>query len=157
MSEFYYFDVEHAVRVHDFIIEKTGGLPGTKNLGGLESLLEHIQNDDYYPSFEEKITHLVFSLIKHHLFNDGNKRSSLALGAYFLRLNGFEMRSVMFIHKMENIAVWVAENVISKDFLNKLITSIIHHDDYPQELKEELFITIVAGLTQNGSLNVEQR
>ena len=35
--------------VHDWIIEHSGGLPGTKGLGQLESIVEHIQNDLYYP------------------------------------------------------------------------------------------------------------
>ncbi len=46
--KFFYFDVAHAVREHDWIIEHTGGMAGTKDIGQLESPLEHIQNDWYY-------------------------------------------------------------------------------------------------------------
>ena len=42
------------------------------------------------PTYTEKLTHLVFSINKFHAFNDGNKRSSLSLGAYFLELNGYD-------------------------------------------------------------------
>ncbi|MBJ2869426.1 type II toxin-antitoxin system death-on-curing family toxin, partial [Salmonella enterica subsp. enterica serovar Derby] len=87
---YFYFDVTYAVITHDWIIEESGGLKGTKDIGQLESPLEHIQNDWYYPEIEDKLTHLVFSINKNHAFNDGNKRSSLALGAYFLELNGFD-------------------------------------------------------------------
>ena len=81
---FFYFDVAHAIGVHDWIIEHSGGLAGTKDVGQLASPLEHIQNDCYYPELEDKLTHLVFSINKNHAFNDGNKRSSLVLGAYFV-------------------------------------------------------------------------
>ncbi len=133
-----YFDVDHAIREHDWIIEHSGGLPGVKDAGQIESLLEHIQNDLYYPSFEEKLTHLVFGVNKFHGFNDGNKRSSLVLGAYFLELNGYEYCVKDFVLAMENIVVWLAENKIEKELLQKLITSLIMDDEYSEELKLEL-------------------
>ncbi|CAH1525975.1 Death-on-curing protein [Vibrio owensii] len=131
----FYFDVEHAVITHDWIIDNSGGLSGTKNIGQLESVLEHIQNDLYYPSLEEKLTHLVFSINKFHAFNDGNKRSSLVLGAYFLELNGYDYCLKKFVLEMENIVVWVAENKIEKELLQEIITSIIMDDDYSEALK----------------------
>ena len=83
--EFRYFDSGHATYVHDEIILKSGGIGGILNLGILESSLEHIQNDLYYPDLEDKLTHLFFSINKNHSFQDGNKRSSIALSAYFFR------------------------------------------------------------------------
>jgi len=132
---FLYFDVAHAISVHDWIIERSGGLAGTKNRGQLESPLEHIQNDLYYPELEDKLTHLVYSINKHHAFNDGNKRSSLVLGAYFLKLNGFDCVVKRFIHEMENIVVWVADNVIDKTLLHQIICSILYEDDYSESVK----------------------
>lgn len=118
---FFYFDLHYAIATHDWIIENTGGMVGIKDKGQLESPLEHIQNDLYYPEIEDKLTHLVFSINKNHAFNDGNKRSSLALGAYFLELNGFDYVVKRFVYEMENIAVWVADNIISKDLLHKIM------------------------------------
>jgi len=132
---FLYFDVEHAISVHDWIIDHSGGLVGTKNRGQLESPLEHIQNDLYYPELEDKLTHLVYSINKHHAFNDGNKRSSLVLGAYFLELNGFDYVVKRFIHEMENIVVWVADNVIDKTLLHQIICSILYEEDYSESVK----------------------
>lgn len=102
---FLYFDVNHAIEVHDWIVLNSGGRPGIFNIGNLQSPLEHVQNDDYYPSIEEKLTFLVYSINKNHAFNDGNKRSSIALGAYLLELNGYGYVVPDFISKMENIAV----------------------------------------------------
>ena len=107
-----YFDQKHAVDIHDWIIENSGGLAGTKDLGALESILDHIQNDLYYPTFEDKLNHLVFAINKFHAFNDGNKRSSLTLGAYFLALNGYNYCVQKFVLEMENIVVWLADYVI---------------------------------------------
>lgn len=133
-----YFDAQHAIDVHDWIIEQTGGLAGLKDSGPLESVLAHIQNDDYYPTFYAKLTHLVFGINKFHTFHDGNKRSSLTLGAYFLTLNGYDYCVSQFVIQMENIVVALAEGKISKEFLQDLIISLIEEDDFSEELKLKL-------------------
>jgi death-on-curing protein len=46
-EEILYFDIQHAVEVHDWIIDNSGGFPGTREIGSLESVLDHIQNDMY--------------------------------------------------------------------------------------------------------------
>lgn len=81
---------------------------------------------------------MVFAINKFHSFNDGNKRSSLVLGAYFLELNGYDYCVQKFVLEMENIVVALAEGKISKELLLKLITSLIIDDDYPESLKLEL-------------------
>lgn len=137
-----YFDPQHAISQHDWIIENSGGLSGIKDAGQISSVLEHIQNDLFYPTFEEKLNHLVFAINKFHAFNDGNKRSSLVLGAYFLELNGYDYCVKKFVLEMENIVVWLAEGKVSKELLLKLITSLIMDDDYPETLKIELIDAI---------------
>lgn len=132
---FFYFTVEYAVKTHDKIIEISGGAHGIKDIGHLESILTHIQNDDYYPELEDKLTHLVFSVIKNHSFTDGNKRSSIALGAFFLELNGMDSILPKFITEMENFTVYVADNRIEKELLFEIISSIIYEDEFSDELK----------------------
>ena len=135
METYIYFDIEHAIRTHDFIIENSGGNSGIIEIGKVESVLEHIQNDLYYPEFEDKLTHLVFSVNKFHAFSDGNKRTSIALGAYLLEVNGIEYCIDKFIIEMENIAVYVADNKIDKELLHEIICSILTEDDFNEELK----------------------
>ena len=137
-----YFEVEYAVELHDWIIENTGGSSGIRDLGLLESPLQHIQNDLYYPSFHQKLTHLVFSVNKSHAFSDGNKRSSVALGSYFLKINGYGFLVERFTIEMENISVWVAEGKISKDLLGDLIESLIFEGDYSEALKLRYAIAV---------------
>lgn len=141
-TKFFYFDVHYAVEVHDWIIDNSGGLSGTRDLGLLESPLEHIRNDLYYPEFEDKLTHLVFSVNKSHAFLDGNKRSSIALGCYFLELNGYDYAVKKFVLEMENIAVWVAEGLISKELLAEIIKSLIYEDDYSEALKLQILLSV---------------
>ncbi|MBK7880977.1 MAG: type II toxin-antitoxin system death-on-curing family toxin [Saprospiraceae bacterium] len=132
---FAYFDTAHAIAVHDVIINQSGGILGILNINLLESVIELVQNDLYYPEIEHKITHLFFSINKNHSFQDGNKRASIALSAYFLEINNCSFRVERFIAEMENIAVDVADNRIDKDLLFEIINSIIYEEDYSEELK----------------------
>jgi death-on-curing protein len=135
MEEILYFDTTHAIAVHDDIINKSGGFQGIRDLGQLESILEHIRYDLYYPGFEEKLTHLFYAINKGHTFSDGNKRSSIALSSYFMEVNGYDFAVSKFIVEMENIAVDVADNRIEKELLAEIISSILYEDDYCDELK----------------------
>lgn len=130
-----YFDLEYAIKTHDMILAISGGMEGVIAEGRLESILQHVQNDDYYPEFEIKLTHLVYSVNKDHCFNDGNKRTSIALGAFFLELNGLDVFVTKFIREMENIAVAVADNLIDKDLLQEIIYSLINDEEYDEALK----------------------
>lgn len=61
MNGIIYIDLEQAKQIHQKTIQYSGG--GTYehfDLGRLESVLQNIQNDDYYPTFVEKLTHLFF-------------------------------------------------------------------------------------------------
>ncbi len=142
--ELFYFNIEYAVKIHDWIIENSGGLNGQREIVLLESALEHIQNDTYYPTFEKKLRHLAYAVNKFHPFNDGNKRSSLVLGAYFLELNGYGYCIDKFIQEMENIVVWLSEGKIDDELLLEIIISIINEDEFNEFIK--LRIIEVVGL-----------
>lgn len=81
--KFVYFDFDYALREHDYIIEHSGGFGGAKDLGQLHAALDFVKEDMYYPNLEDKVSYLFYSINKNHAFNDGNKRSSIALSAYF--------------------------------------------------------------------------
>lgn len=135
---FIYFNTELAIKAHDLIIEKSGGSEGTLHSNLIESCLEHLKNDDYYPNFEDKLTHLVFSLVKNHMFVDGNKRSAIYLSAFFLEINGFGYIVEEYIFRLENIVVYVADNKIDIDLLKDLLYSIVFELDYSEALKLRL-------------------
>ena len=135
MTVFNYFSTEYAIFVHDQIIINSGGILGIINNGLLESSIEHIKNDLYYPNIEDKLTHLFFSINKNHCFNDGNKRASIALSAYFLEINNCSFIIPRFIEQMENITVDVADNRIDKELLYEIIISLLYEEDYSESLK----------------------
>ncbi|WP_374400985.1 type II toxin-antitoxin system death-on-curing family toxin [Flavobacterium sp.] len=135
MTVFNYFSTEYAIFVHDQIIINSGGILGIINNGLLESSIEHIKNDLYYPNIEDKLTHLFFSINKNHCFNDGNKRASIALSAYFLEINNCSFIIPRFIEQMENITVDVADNRIDKELLHEIITSLLYQEDFSESLK----------------------
>lgn len=133
-----YLTLEVAYNEHQKIIDKTGGLSGIRN-ERLGSVLEHIQNDSYYPLFEDKLCHLVFSVAENHSFQDGNKRSSIILGSLFLKINGYSDEIISaFIQNMEAIVLMLVEKEICKDDLNGYIYFIINQEEMPEELSEPL-------------------
>jgi len=139
----FYIDIEQAKEIHRKTVEVSGGGDdGILDTGNLESVLEHIQNDDYYPSFEDKLTHLFFCANKFHCFSDGNKRIAIALGAYFLLMNGYVFIVSRFIGEMENISYHVASGAIDKDLLFEVICSVINEPEINEETKLKIVVAI---------------
>jgi len=139
-----YISREQAEITHLKTVELSGGgSTGVINIGYLDSVLEHIQNDDYYPTFEEKLTHLVWSINKNHCFSDGNKRLSITLGVQFLIINGYLFCISRFLRDMENISYHLAAGRIDKDLLERIIKSFLDGEsDFDEDLKFEIFTLI---------------
>jgi death-on-curing protein len=113
----------------------------------LDGVLNHIQNDDYYPSFDTKLTHLFFCACKFHCYEDGNKRIAITLCAQMLLLNGY-LRSVnAFIRDSENISYHVAAGTISKELLGEWMRAILNGQDDDESLKLKIYQAI-SGDTQ---------
>lgn len=139
-----YITKEQARQTHIKTIEYSGGGDYTiLNVGYLYSALEHIQNDDYYPTFEDKLLHLIWSINKNHAFSDGNKRLSITLGVQFLSQNGYLYCIKRFLHEMENISYHLASGHIDKDLLREIIHSFLENeDDFCEELKLKILLAI---------------
>ena len=133
--EYKYFEQEHAINIVAKMLEKTGDkiqIIKPENIGGP---LEFIKGDFYYPTFEEKVTHLFYSFNKNHCFLDGNKRASVVIASFFLEINGYDFIVSNFMKRIENFSIYVAEDKIDKEFLLEIITSLINEDDFSEELK----------------------
>ncbi|MEO8324544.1 MAG: Fic family protein [Nitrospirota bacterium] len=133
-----YLTLEQATDIHEKTVEVSGGGSlGHLEIGKLEAVLQHIQNDDYYPTFDAKLTHLFFCACKFHCFVDGNKRIAITLCAQMLLLNGY-LRSIQaFIRESENISYHVAAGNISKELLGEWIEAVLRglEDDEVLKLK----------------------
>ncbi|WHZ22295.1 MAG: death-on-curing family protein [Nitrospira sp.] len=138
-----YLTLDQAIQVHSKTVEVSGGgTLGQLDIGKLEAVLEHIQNDDYYPTFDAKLTHLFFCACKFHCFEDGNKRIAISLCAQMLLLNGY-LRSIDgFIQDSENISYHVAAESISKELLGEWIDAVLRGDEDDEELKLKIFTAI---------------
>ncbi len=139
---FIYIPADLAREIHQRTITYSGGGNYDElNIGYLFSVLDLIQNDDYYPSFGHKLTHLVWSINKNHAYSDGNKRLSITLGAQFLLLNGYMFCVPRFMLEMENISYHLAAGRINKELLFDLINSFLNgDDDFNEELKLRLLL-----------------
>jgi len=138
-----YLTLDQAIDIHSRTIEVSGGgMSGPLELGKLESVLEHIQNDLYYPTFEEKLTHLFFCACKFHCFQDGNKRIAITLCAQMLLLNGYLFCTSHFIKEAENISYHVAASNIDKDLLGHWVKAILNDNDDNESLKLQIFNAI---------------
>lgn len=141
-----YLTLEQAIEVHRKTVEVSGGgARGHLELGKLESVLEHIRNDDYYPTFEDKLTHLFFCACKFHCFQDGNKRIAITLCAQMLLLNGYLYCAGQFLREMENISYHVAAGNIGKELLSEIITAVINEETDSEPLKLQILEAIANG------------
>ena len=109
------------------VLAVSGGMPGVKDEGLIRSPVEFISEGQYYPTFADKLTHLVYSLIKNHGFNDGNKRTALAAGALLLMMNGYDSFVGYYFLMFEQVMVLVAENKITKEQLYELFVDIVEN------------------------------
>lgn len=90
-----YISIEEILVIHDYQIERFGGLEGITSLPLLESSINrpitNISGKDMYESVHAKAAVLAFSVIKNHPFIDGNKRTGLHSALTFLELNGYKV------------------------------------------------------------------
>jgi len=144
-----YLTMVQAIDVHRKTVEVSGGgAMGHLDLGTLEGVLTHIQNDDYYPTLEEKLTHLFFCACKFHCFQDGNKRIAITLCAQILLFNGYLHCTGRFLHDMENISYHVAAGTIDKALLGDLIAAVLSDDQDNEALKLRLLEAMLAAEPQ---------
>jgi death-on-curing protein len=104
-----YLSLAQVIRLHQRIIEETGGSNGLRDLGLLESAVAQPQQsfggEDLHPTLAGKATALGFSLINNHPFVDGNKRIGHASLEAMLMLNGFELEVSVDEAEAEILAV----------------------------------------------------
>mgnify|MGYP003585074473 CR=1 FL=1 len=138
-----YISFDEVVDTYGKMIKVSGGgFAGIKNEGGIRSILDFVQNDDYYPTFVDKLNYLVFRFCTGHFFHDGNKRIALTVGSLFLLRNGYVLLCRTFMAQLEAIIYHVAASHISQDLLHEIIGCLIDNTDYPESVKLELMIAM---------------
>ena len=145
MDGIIYLNIDQALAIHAKTIEYSGGgALGQLDIGRLDAVLQHIQNDDYYPTFIDKLTHLFFCTWQFPWFEDGNKRLAITLSAQFLLFNGYMAVARNFFVITENISYQVAAGRIKKELLHRIMTAIM---DGTYDIDEELKLDIVNAIS----------
>jgi len=113
------FSQEKVLLLHQLITEETGGDPGLRDFGLLDSALESayatFDGNDLYPTKEEKAARLGFALISNHAFVDGNKRIGMYIMLTFLEVNGLRARPTN--EEIVRVGLGVASGEIKYDEL----------------------------------------
>ena len=100
---------------------------------GLESIINNIyqtwNNEDVYPTIEEKAANFLYIIVKNHAFIDGNKRIAATLFIYFLQFyNLLYINNVPIIdnNTLASLTILIAEsNPKEKEIMVNLIMNII--------------------------------
>ena len=144
MAVINYISMASAQEIHRLtIMHSGGGVYEHLDLGRLDSVLTNIQNDEYYPTFADKLTHLFYCTCQFHCFADGNKRLAITLSAQFLLINGYMSIAKHFFEVTENISYQVAAGKIDKELLHRILTAVLKGTyDEDEELKLDLFHAI---------------
>lgn len=107
------------LRMHEQLLAQTGGMPGVRDEGLLQSALEapfqSFGGDDIYPSIQQKAARLGYGLIKNHPFLDGNKRIGTHVMLVFLCLNAIELDYTQ--KELEDVILSVAASEAGSDDL----------------------------------------
>lgn len=87
--------VDEILLLHEKLLSATGGAPGLRDRGLLESAVFGVsasfEEVEKYPTVEEKAARLAYGLIGNHAFVDGNKRVGILAMLTTLVLNEVEL------------------------------------------------------------------
>ncbi|MBD5444827.1 MAG: type II toxin-antitoxin system death-on-curing family toxin [Lachnospiraceae bacterium] len=86
---------EQILKIHENLIDVTGGSGGIRDEGMLDLALNNpfqsFGGKELYPSIQAKAARLCFGLVRNHAMLDGNKRLGAHVMLVFLALNGYEL------------------------------------------------------------------
>ena len=115
--------VSEILRLHQKLLDATGGLSGTRDLGLLESAVysanQVFGEEETYPTVEQRAARLAYAITQNHPFVDGNKRIGMLVMLMTLRLNHVQIQYTQAeliqlglsvadnSYRYEDILVWI--------------------------------------------------
>ncbi len=112
-----YLTIEEVLAMHEALIEKFGGLHGTRDINLLISAVEAPKaamfGDDLYPTIYDKAAVYLFHIVNNHPFNDANKRTGFLAAYLFLKVNKVPIRFTDELY--EDLVVEVAKGKKTKE------------------------------------------
>ena len=82
---------EEVLKIHDLMLLRYGGCPGSSNPERVSALLARVRNYEFYEGLTSVFALAAMywtAIAKGHVFTDGNKRTAVAVCFLFLRRNG---------------------------------------------------------------------
>lgn len=106
--------------------EKDGGFDSSINL-----IQQSFNNQEIYPTIEEKAAMLLYLIVKNHAFVDGNKRIAAACFLLFLQTNSLlyhpSGRSIISNEALASITLFVAASKADEmETMKKLVISVLN-------------------------------
>lgn len=114
--------IEEVIKIHDDILNSSGGLAGLSLHKSLEAALNRAENYSFYEDVNdlfEIASIYCIAIAQGHLFNDGNKRTAFSVMYNFLEINGYELEAKSEV--IVDIMLKVAEKKLTKIELSKWI------------------------------------
>jgi len=131
---FEYYELIDSMRA-----EFNSGIFGKEKDGGFKSSINLIQqsfnNQEIYPTIEEKAAMLLYLIVKNHAFVDGNKRIAAACFLLFLQTNSLlyhpSGRSIISNEALASITLFVAASKADEmETMKKLVISVLNRSFY---------------------------
>jgi prophage maintenance system killer protein/prophage antirepressor-like protein len=94
--------------------------------GIIGNVMQYAFGAEMYPSIEEKAAHLLYFIVKNHIFNDGNKRTGAFAFVWFLRRAKLANRYKITPETLTAITLLIAESKPSdKDRVVGLVLALL--------------------------------
>ena len=109
-----YLSAEEILILHSEVVDATGGSHGVRDVGLLAAIVNKpaasFGGNDLYPTVLVKAAVYLESIVKYHVFIDGNKRTGITVCARFLYRNGYELSATN--KEVERFVLFVAAEQI---------------------------------------------
>jgi death on curing protein len=123
-----YPTVEEVIQLQALVVQQSGGIPGIKNRGMIESAVAQPRmtfgGNDLYPMLADKAGAMGYSLACNHGFEDGNKRIAHAAMEAFLVLNGYEIEAS--IDEQEHVFLTLADGKMTREEFTTWVNTHLH-------------------------------
>ncbi len=123
-----YLELLQVIALHAALIRATGGSPGLRDEGALDSALAQPRmtfgGAELYPTLVEKAAALAYSLALNHPFVDGNKRIAQAAMEAMLLFNGHEVAALVDDQEATFLAL-AAGSLSREDFTDWLARHVV--------------------------------
>jgi len=119
---------DEALKIHEILIDKYGGVRGVRDISALNSALNRpfasFNKTDLYPTEIDKAAAIIESIIQNHPFIDGNKRTGYVLMRLFLLENSYDINATQeekydFVvniaagkYSIEDIKLWLKKHTV---------------------------------------------